>query len=80
MAPIPVLYLEYFVPFIGQWTCIIISAKEIMYLSHVGLEMLCWSGGRGILTELSLCCSTVYHYNGAQWYDSSYRSVDWVRL
>ena len=26
--------------------------------------MWCWSEGRGILTELSLCCSTAYHYNG----------------
>ena len=32
-------------------------------------EMWCWSGGRGILTELSLCDSIVYHYNGAQWYE-----------
>ena len=22
-----------------------------------------------MLTELSLCYSTVYHYNGAQWYE-----------
>jgi len=33
-----------------------------------------------ILTELSLCYSTVYHYNGAQWYESSYRLVHWILL
>jgi len=32
-------------------------------------EMWCWSGGRGILTELSLCYSIVYYYNGAQRYE-----------
>ena len=31
--------------------------------------MWCWSGGRGILTELSLCYSIVYHYSGAQCYE-----------
>jgi len=28
-----------------------------------------WSGGRGILAELSLCYSIVYYYNGAQRYE-----------
>ena len=37
------------------------------YLHLATSEMWCWSGGRGILTELSLCCSVVYNYNGAQW-------------
>jgi len=32
------------------------------------LRLWCWSGGSRILTELSLCCSIDYHYNGAQWY------------
>ena len=32
-------------------------------------EMWCWSGGRGILTELSLCYSIVYYYTGPQWYE-----------
>jgi len=31
-------------------------------------QMWRWSGGRGIWTELSLCYSVVWHYNGAQWY------------
>ena len=39
-------------------------------------EMWCWSGGRRILTELSLCYSIVYHYNGAQWFKQS----DWIGL
>jgi len=28
-------------------------------------QMWCWSGGRGMLTEMSLWCSIVYHYIGA---------------
>jgi len=36
-----------------------------------------WSGGRGILIKLSLCCSILYHYNGAQWYEQ-FLQVDWV--
>jgi len=38
------------------------------------------AGGRGILTELSLCYSIVYHYNGLNRTSSSYRLVDWIRL
>ena len=29
--------------------------------------------GRQILTELSLCYSIVYHYNGAQWYEQFFQ-------
>jgi len=36
--------------------------------SETESETRCWSGGRGI-TELSLCYSIVYCYNGAQWYE-----------
>ena len=32
-------------------------------------EMWCWSGGRGIQRKLSLSCSIVYYYNGAQGYE-----------
>ena len=39
--------------------------------------MCCWSGGRGTLTELSLCYSSVYHYNGAQWYEQ-FLQVSWL--
>jgi len=39
------------------------------YLHLATSEMWCWSGGRKILTELSLCYSIVYHYNPAQWYE-----------
>jgi len=38
-------------------------------------EMWCWSEGRGILIELSLCYSIVYHYNAAQWYGASIRGA-----
>jgi len=31
--------------------------------------MWCWSGGRGISRKLSLSCSIVYYYNGAQRYE-----------
>jgi len=43
------------------------------YLHLATSEMSCWSRGRGILTELSLCCSSVYHYNGAQRYEQFLR-------
>ena len=36
------------------------------YLHLTTSEIWCWSGGRGILTQLSLCYSTVFCYNGAQ--------------
>jgi len=39
------------------------------YLHLATSEMWCWSGGRGTLIEVSLCYSTVYYYNGAQWYE-----------
>ena len=44
------------------------------------LEMQCWSGGRAILAELSLCYSIVHHYNDAHRFEQFYRSVDWIRL
>ena len=31
--------------------------------------MWCWFGGSGMLTQLSLCYSIVYHYNAAHWYE-----------
>jgi len=40
-------------------------------------EMWYWSGGRGILTELSVCYSIMYHYSSMT---SSYRSVSCVGL
>jgi len=40
-------------------------------------ELWSWSGGRGILIELSLCCSIVYHYNDAQWYEQFWQ-VGWL--
>jgi len=42
--------------------------------------MWCWSGGRGILTELSLCYSIVYHIMVQNGTSSSYRSVNWLRV
>jgi len=36
--------------------------------------------GRGILTELSLCYSTVCHYSKHNGTSSSYGSVDWIRF
>ena len=32
-------------------------------------EMWCWFGGRGTYKKLSLSCSIVYYYNGAQMYE-----------
>jgi len=43
-------------------------------------EMLCGSGGMGILTELSACYSIVYHYNGAQWYKQFLQVSHWIGL
>ena len=40
-------------------------------------EMWCWSGGRWILTQLSLCYSIVYYYNGAQRYEQ-FLQVGWL--
>ena len=40
-----------------------------LFLHLATYEMWCWSGGRGILTELPLCYSIVYQCNGAQWYE-----------
>ena len=51
---------------------IAVSVECHLYLSLAIYEMhitWCWSGGRGILIKLSLCCSIVYNYNGAQRYD-----------
>ena len=38
-------------------------------VGHIWDVMWCWSGGTWILTELSLCYSIVYYYNGAQRYE-----------
>ena len=45
------------------------SERLSPWLHLVISEMWCWSGGRKILTELSLCYSTVYYYNGTQRYE-----------
>ena len=44
-------------------------------------EQLCWSGGRGILTELSLCYSIVQHFSNVHCtiiMSSSFRLVYWI--
>jgi len=46
------------------------------YFSLATSEMWCWSGGRRILTEMSLCYSIVY-CNGAQW-NKQVLQVDWL--
>ena len=46
-------------------------------------EQWCWSGGRGILTELSLCYSIVLHFSSAHCtviMSSSFRLVYWIGL
>jgi len=50
--------------------------------TYLHLATLCCSGGRGILTELSLCYSFVYHYNGAQWYKQFLQvgRLDWALI
>jgi len=50
------------------------------YLHVTTSEMYCWSGGRAILTELSLYYSIVYHWNGAQWYEQFLEigRLDWA--
>ena len=40
----------------------------LRYLHFPTSEVWCWSGGMEILRNLTLCCSIVYHYNGAQWH------------
>jgi len=47
------------------------------YLQSATSEMRCWSGGSGILTELSLCYSIVCHYNGTRWYEQ-FLQVGWL--
>jgi len=44
----------------------VVLTFSALHLHLTTSEMWC-SGGRGILTELSLCYS-IFHYNGAQWY------------
>jgi len=43
------------------------------YLHSATYEMW-WSQGMWILTELSLCYSVVYYYNGALWYEQFLRT------
>ena len=50
------------------------------YLHLATSEMWCWSGRRGTQRKLSLSCSIVYYYNGAQRYKRSYRSVNCIGL
>ena len=50
-----------------SWKCHS-SFRTPPYLHLATSEMRCWYWGRRILTELSLCYSSVYHYNGAHWY------------
>ena len=45
--------------------CLWVCHLHPPYLHLAASEMLY----RGVLTELSLCCSIVYHYNGAQLYE-----------
>jgi len=59
----------------AQYVCISkfcflkLSVSPVPSYLHVATsEMWCWSGGRGMLMELSLCYSIVYHYNDAQLY------------
>ena len=47
------------------------------YLQLATSEMWCWSGGRGVLIQLSLCCSIVFYYNGAQRYEQFFQ-VGWL--
>ena len=58
-------YLSRTPPFRSGVVCV----TSAPYHDLVTSEMWCWSGGRGILTELSLCYSIVCHYNGAQRYE-----------
>jgi len=57
----------------GRDTCHLrryINPRTFTFTFHLATcEMWCWSGGRGILTKLSLCYSIVYYYNGGQRYE-----------
>jgi len=48
--------------------CVVLLTCCLHLAGHIW-EMWCWSGGRATLTELSLCYSIVYCYNGAQRYE-----------
>jgi len=37
--------------------------------AYLHMRIWCWSWGKRILREPSLCCSVVYYYNGARWYE-----------
>ena len=50
-----------------QQVCL--STIDNPYTHLATSEMWCWSGGREILRQLSLCCSIVYYYNGTQRYE-----------
>ena len=50
-------------------SCTEVTTFSLHYLPFATSEMWCWSGGTGIFTELSLCYSIVYYYNGAQRYE-----------
>jgi len=48
----------------------VLAALAHLPCLHLAMsEMWCWPGGRGIPTELTPCCSIVYYYNCAQWYE-----------
>ena len=49
----------------------------LTYLHLASSDMWCWSGGRGILTELSLCYNIVHHDNGTQWHEQ-FLQVGWL--
>jgi len=52
------------------------------YLHSATSEMCRLSGGREILTKLTLCYTIVYHFNGVQWYEQFLRVVwlDWALI
>ena len=52
-----------------SWSNVLTAYDPPPCLYLVTSKMWCWSGGRGILTELSLCYSIIYQYNGARWYE-----------
>ena len=49
----------------------------LTYLHLASSDMWCWSGGRGILTKLSLCYNIVHHDNGTQWHEQ-FLQVGWL--